>query len=200
TWGREFVLNRYVKSTGALDGDFGRGGRITIDRRATGLELVTFLTEHVDGKPVVGGSNGTDFVLARYVGGLAGGVLVQDRFEDADSGVLPAQSTTAGIAAGYEGGGDPITEKGPSLRLATPTIDGIYADTTLSLDARIAGELANRFINLQCRSDGQGGTYSLRIFPADGRVDLVAGLPGGAATTLFDQVVPAAAFGSRAGR
>src|SRR5207237_1141319 len=154
--------------------------------------LVTFLTEHVDQKPVVGGSNGRDFVLARYIGALPDGVLVQDRFENADSGVLPPQSTTAGISAGYEGGEYRITKEDPSFRVATASIEGIYADTTLALDARIVGDPTNRFINLQCRSDGQGGTYSLRIFPANGHVDLIAGLTGAAAKTLFDQVVPAA--------
>jgi len=100
---------------------------------------------------------------------LLGEVLLADNFDDSEAGLLPSSSPSPAYARGYDGGEYFIQKLDPEFtRLPLGIIPGSYADTTLTIDARVVGDTEGRYLALECRRSPLGW-YRVYVDPGGGR-------------------------------
>jgi hypothetical protein len=104
-----------------------------------------------------------------------GDILLADDFEDPASGRLPKSSpSTPHATIGYAAGeyvveqGDPERERRPAAWLP-----GLYANASLSIDARLVGDVDRRYLALGCRHQSTSDShYRLVVVPDGGHFAL----------------------------
>ena len=97
-----------------------------------------------------------------------GTVLRSDALTDPRSGILPRASTNPDAEYGYIGGEYQVATTNPSAGGTGVPVPGTYTDTSVEVDARLAGDPTNQSIDLYCRGgQGSGGVdeYRMAYYP-----------------------------------
>lgn len=194
-----FALARYHPN-GSPDLTFGAGGKVTTD--FGGDNSVSAVAIQADGKIVVAGRTGTDFVLARYVpdgsldstfgnGGkvtanLGGNDFAAGLALQPDGRIVVAVSSSDFILARYtaSGGLDPSFGTGGMVTTNFGGNNDSAAAVALQADGQIvvAGTMSTNTFERTFRA------FALARYHPDGRLDSAFGV-GGKTTTTFDDDV-----------
>ncbi len=116
----------------------------------------------------------TNLVLTRPPSGSRTPVLFQENFNDANRGLFVIRSDEPSkYTFAYDNGEYAIRVVDPSFdRLPLTNLPGEYTNATLSIDTRLVGDTADRYIALACRA-GSNGHYRLIIEPNRGIFRLI---------------------------
>ena len=100
-------------------------------------------------------------------------ILLSDDMESPDTGVLPELSAAVG-SVGYIGGEYRLRKADPEARgVILARLPGRFTDASLTIDARLVGETADRFVLTACREDPDRNVgYQFAIVPQTGAYGL----------------------------
>lgn len=139
----------------------------------------------------------TAVALPRPVAGERRTLLI-DRFDDPANGSLPSSSANPNVLEqGYVDGEYELRNVDPANRGQGVRIPGTFAGATLSIDVRLLGATAGRFVGLQCQrrpvlsNVPPSVTYTLRVYPSSQSFELTRTLDGQQSIILPRQSSPA---------
>ena len=102
-------------------------------------------------------------------------VLLADDFDDPAAGKLPRSSAQSSQSTARYADGEYVMEQlDPSSgRRPAAWLPGTYENASLSIDARLEGETAGRYISVGCRNQPNSGShYRLAVVPDTGQFSL----------------------------
>src|SRR5581483_7489954 len=97
-------------------------------------------------------------------------VLLADTLADPGTGLFGTGTDVAKYS--YSNGEFIIQKVQATGGLYGPYLPGQYADSSTSVDVRLAGTFTGRYVNIGCRDSDAGG-YHLSVIPADGTFRLL---------------------------
>src|SRR5579862_6875149 len=126
---------------------------------------------------------GTGLLISRITNPTSR-VLLSDEMIAPDGGILPQRSTDpARFTAGYAGGEYVIHVNAPFSQ-GEALLPGEFADSSIAIDGALLNAAADQFLQLACRSQGQGSQYRFGFRPANGEFWITRWTEGAQVATL----------------